>query len=85
MSEFRAVAQRCFSESSSILREIRSELNNWNDSRSVSVKEYVGNSRKSFQLVCDAAGNVDTDIQKMREIADKVTKIAEKEVGNDKF
>jgi len=82
MSEFRATAQRCFSESSSILREIKSELNNWNDPRSVTVKDYVENSRRSFQLVCDAAGNVDTDIQKMREIADKVESISRKTTGN---
>ena len=82
MSEFRATAQRCFSEASSVLREIKSELNNWNDSKSVTVKEYVENARRSFQLVCDAAGNVDVDIQKMREIADKVENISRKTTGN---
>ena len=82
MSEFRVVAQRCFSESSGILREIKSELNNWNDSRAVTVKDYVENSRRSFQLVCDAAGSVESDIQKMREIADKVENISRKTTGN---
>lgn len=82
MSEFRAVAQRCFSEASGILREIKSELNNWNDSRAVTVKEYVDSSRRSFQLVCDTAGKVDTNIQKMREIADKVESISRKTTGN---
>ena len=82
MSEFRTVAHRCFEVSSNILREIRSELNNWNDSKSVTVKEYVESSRRSFQLVCDAAGKVETNIQKMREIADKVESISRKTVGD---
>ena len=81
MSEFRSTATRCFSEASGILREIRLELNNWNDSRATVVKEFVENSRKSFQLVCDAASQVDDDIKKMREIADKVESISRKTTG----
>lgn len=82
MSEFRSAISGCFSEASNILSGLRSELNNWNDSKSMVVKEQVENDRRSFQLVCDASKLVEEDIRKMREIADKVESISRKTVGD---
>lgn len=82
MSEFKSAVSGCFSEASSILSSLKSELNNWNDSKATVVKEQVENDRRSFQMVCDASKFVEDDIRKMREIADKVESISRKTVGN---
>ena len=82
MSNFEGAAKGCFAEASNILSAIRSELNNWNDVKAKGVKDYVENSRKSFQSVCTAAGKVDNDIKKMQEIAVRVESISRKTTGN---
>lgn len=82
MSKLRSAVSQCFSEASSILSSLKSELNNWNDSKAIIVKEQVENDRRSFQMVCDAYKIVENDINRIYEVADKVESISRKTVGN---
>lgn len=80
MSKLKSAVSECFLEASSILSTLKSELNNWNDSKAIIVREQVENDRRSFQMVCDAYKVVEDDIRKISEIADKVESISRKMV-----
>lgn len=70
----------CFSEASSVLGGINSELANWNDDKAIPVKDYIGKVKTSFQTVCDTAKSVEEHIKKMQESADKVERITRKNI-----
>ena len=80
MSSFRSTTRNCFSEASSVLSGIKSELSNWNDDKAIPVKDYIEKIKNGFQTVCNMINSVEEHIKKMQESADKVERITRKNI-----